>query len=499
MLSDLPLSISGRTYGDVEIDAAGFAQSPTGSDALSIGNLTIYQGDWNINLTTGGISIKGNIYVAPGATLGFVPAAANTLTLNGIAAQAITIDGTFNFDVNESLTIDNTAGVNLNINITMGAATTLTLTSGILKFDAPATTITLSAGTTLVGGSGTSYVDGKVKKFGNTDFKFPTGKTGFGYVPIEISTFVGGTAADEFTAEYIRGDAEALGPITAGPGLDHVSRCDYWTLNKGIATPTSLDVTGYWSPANTCTGTYIDNLGSLTIAHFDGAGWNSYAIPVLLGGGSTTTTGSITWPGVTAFSPFSLASTTFNNPLPVTVNYFNGTKQNGNHLLNWKVTCNSTPGVTMEMLRSTDGRNFADIYSINATALQCQQPFNYTDTYPAAGINYYRLKMTDANGKISYSTIVSLINADKGFDIMNIVPNPVVNGKFELKVIAAQKANIEIIITDMQGRVIQKQTVNTIAGFNTVPVNVANLAAGTYHLFGNTAEGRSGVLRFVVQ
>ena len=500
MLADLPISIDGRTYGDIEVNAAGFAQTSTGIDALSVGNLNIYLGDWTIDITSGNVNVTGNIYVATGASLGFVPATSNTLVLNGTAAQLITIDGSLNFGVNESLTIDNAAGVTLNSNITLGPGTTLNLNSGILKIEAPATMLTLSAGTTLVGGSNASYIDGKVKKIGNTDFTFPVGETGYGYVPIGIGTFVGGTVNDEFTAEYIRGDAATLGPITAGPGLNHVSACDYWTLDKGIATPVSADVTGYWSPNNTCGGAYINNLSTLTIAHFDGSGWNSYAVSPQLGVGSTTTTGSITWLSATEFSPFSLASTTFGqNPLPVTINYFNGAKQNGNHLLNWKVTCNSTPGVTMELLRSIDARNFSGINTIQATALQCQQPFSYNDVHPLPGVNYYRLKMTDAQGKVSYSSMVSLINADKGFDITGIAPNPVVNGTFELKLSTAQKMNMEIVITDMQGRLMQRQTINAIAGFNTIPVHVAKLAAGTYQVFGNTAEGRSKVLRFVIQ
>jgi len=44
-----------------------------------------------------------------------------------------------------------------------------------------------------------------------------------------------------------------------------------------------------------------------------------------------------------------------------------------------------------------------------------------------------------------------------------------------------------------------KQSANTIAGFNIIPVNVKQLAAGTYQLFGNTPDGRTKVLRFVVQ
>ncbi|MFZ1451491.1 MAG: T9SS type A sorting domain-containing protein, partial [Ferruginibacter sp.] len=181
------------------------------------------------------------------------------------------------------------------------------------------------------------------------------------------------------------------------------------------------------------------------------------------------------------------------------INYFNGTKSNGNHLLNWKVTCASTPSATIEMERSTDGRNYISIYSIFATAVRCQQPFNYTDNQPAKGINYYRLKMTDADGKITYSTIVTLINAVKGIDVMNIAPNPIVNGTFNVKISTAEKIPMELVITDMQGRVLQKQLVPLIAGFNQVPVNVRNLSAGTYQLFGYSADGRTRVLRFVIQ
>ena len=151
------------------------------------------------------------------------------------------------------------------------------------------------------------------------------------------------------------------------------------------------------------------------------------------------------------------------------------------------------------MERSTDGLNYSSIYSIFATAVRCQQPFNYTDAQPAKGVNYYRLKMTDAEGKVTYSSVVSLINATKGMEVMNIAPNPIVNGAFNLKISAAEKMQMEMVITDMQGRIMHKQAVSMFAGFNTIPVNVKNLAAGTYQLFGNTVDGRTKVLRFVVQ
>jgi hypothetical protein len=491
-------SFSGRTYANVEFAGTG-TSSMTGGSAVSIDNLTVTSGIVNIGMTgIPGHAIKGNISVAAGAELNFAPAAAGTMNLNGIVLQTISNLGIISSGVNQTLNVDNAAGVTLNAPVSISG--TLNFTTGIVK-TTQTNLLTMAAGSSVTGASNGSYVDGPVKKIGASTFTFPVGKTGFGYVPIGISNFVGGFATDEFIAEYRRGSARVLGPVNAGPGLDHVSGCDYWTLDRNVGAAV-VDITCFWSANNTCFGTYIDNLGSLTIAHFNTTTteWDTYAISPAITGGSTTAAGSITWTSVAAFSPFSLASTTFGqNPLPITINYFNGIKQNGNHLLNWKVTCTSTPFATIEMERSIDGRNYSSIYSIYATALRCQQPFDYTDASPAAGVNYYRLKMTDANGKITYSSTVSLLNASKGIDILSIAPNPIVGGKFDLRVSAAQKTQMDIIITDMQGRVMQKRTVSMIAGFNAIPVNVRQFATGTYQVYGTTADGRSKVLRFVVQ
>jgi hypothetical protein len=183
----------------------------------------------------------------------------------------------------------------------------------------------------------------------------------------------------------------------------------------------------------------------------------------------------------------------------VSVNYFTGIKQNSHHVLNWKLTCNSTPHVNIDMQRSTDGRNFNTVYHVYATALRCQQPFTYTDDQPATGVNYYRIKMIDADGKIWYSSMVSLIHAAKGMEIMPLTPNPVVSGSVNLKVSAAQKIQMQMEITDLQGRVVQKRFVNLFAGFNTIVINTARLPRGTYAVaLYNEAVGVK-VLRFVIQ
>ena len=458
----------------------------------------VLQGTSTSTATDGSASLNllGNINVS-GGTLQTGNSTAGLFSINyvGTGAQSINqTGGTISFTANQKDTINNTgSGLTLNTPVTH---------NGIIEFIAGVVHTTtpniLTFGTTasVTGASNASYVSGPVRKTGNTAFTFPVGKSN-GYVPLRVSNFAGLSApTDQFTAEYVRASGTALGTITA-PLITRVSSCEYWTLSATTGTPT-VDLTLYWNANNPCGGTYIDNLPDLEITHFDGTNWDNSSVGFSSKGG-TTAAGDITWPGVNTFSPFTLASTTGANPLPITINYFNGAKNNGNHLLNWKVTCISTPSATLEVERSTDGRNYSSIYSIFATAIRCQQPFDHIDNQPAKGVNYYRLKMTDVDGKVSYSTIVSLINGTKGIDVMNIAPNPIVNKNFTVKISAAEKTQVELVITDMQGRVLQKQTANMIGGFNTIPVSVNKLAAGTYHLFGNTTEGRTRVLRFVIQ
>lgn len=501
--SILTPSVSGRVYANYEVIAPSLSPiNASGASLLKMDNVTITNGSISFSMT-GGFDLKGNVSVAAGDTLRFAPTSAATLTFNGTTAQSISNAGTLTFGANQDVVINNAAGLTLNAPVTLSRI--LTFTSGLINTTTP-NLLTLNATALVTGVSNASFVNGPVSKIGNTLFTFPVGKTNCGptnsvngYAPLSISAPA--TITDQFTAEYVHSSGSALGAITA-VGLQKVSACDYWKLDKVSAGPNTIDVTLNWNDAvNNCTtaSPYVNNLPSLVVAHFDAVSskWNTYgATSTALG---TPASGTVVYPGVSVFSPFAIGSIDFNNPLPITINYFTGTRSNGNHLLNWKVTCVSVPSATIEMERSTDGRNYSSIYSIFATALRCQQPFNYTDAQPAKGTNYYRLKMTDADGKVTYSTVVPLINATKGIDVMTIAPNPVVNSAFNLQISSADKTQMELVITDMQGRIVRRQSVNLIAGFNTIPMNVKNLAAGTYQLFGYAADEKTRVLRFVIQ
>lgn len=198
------------------------------------------------------------------------------------------------------------------------------------------------------------------------------------------------------------------------------------------------------------------------------------------------------WNG--GFGTFNIAVT--GGALPVSIEYFTGTKQNGQNRLDWKVNCYNSATVTMTLQRSADGRNYSDLVTLTETAVRCQSPFNQNDANPVSGINYYRLKTADIDGRVTYSNVVVLLNQTKGFALVSLAPNPVAD-KAVLSITSAEKSIMEIVVTDVNGKQISKQRVSLIAGNNQVQLNLRNVAAGTYQVSGLTADGAVKTLRFV--
>jgi hypothetical protein len=495
-------SFSGRIYADLEINAAAFSQSPTGAGLLTIDNLTITLGILNINLTTAGVNIKGNISVAAGQSLTFFPGSASTLVLNGASAQSITNAGTLIFGANESVTLNNTAGLVLNNSITINGI--LTLTAGKITTGNNTLTISNTTAGAIVGADATKYVIATGTTGGLqrsvaasiNSYDFPIGSA-TDYKPATINFTTAPSVAGALTARF----------KTGYPGFPNAV-----VLTDGAITNiNAVSFQGSW---------FIDASGGLTggiyTSTFVGNGTTDvldYTKTVLLkrptAGGDWTldgtliaTTGSNTQPslsrtGMVGFSEFGLGGELL-VALPISLNYLNGYKQSGIHNLNWKVTCTNNATATMSIERSATGRNFTNITTITADALRCQQPFDYTDNNPLQGSNYYRLKMTDANGKVTYSAVIVLLNAATGFDIVGLSPN-LINSNAILNVTAAQKTKMDVVITDMAGRQVQKIAYNLIAGSNQFTINLANLVAGTYQITGYSTEGKSKTIRFTKQ
>ncbi len=176
-------------------------------------------------------------------------------------------------------------------------------------------------------------------------------------------------------------------------------------------------------------------------------------------------------------------------PVPVKLEYFSVNKKENTNQLNWKASC-SYGNATFVIERSDDGIHFKAIGNINATALRCQLPFNFTDNNPVAGKNYYRLKITDADGKSFYSKTLVVGNNKAGLEITAIA-----NNKIYLNTNKQQTITMKVIAADGKEMVNEKQ--NVIAGNNNISLQMKNVAKGIYSLIVYTNEGETITKRFI--
>ena len=187
-------------------------------------------------------------------------------------------------------------------------------------------------------------------------------------------------------------------------------------------------------------------------------------------------------------------------PTPVTIEYIHGVRSGRTHNLSWKVDAINTPQVTMSLERSTDNRTFTSIYSTTVSAARCQQPFSYPDGTPSLGVNYYRLLITDADGKKSYSSIVSLLNQSSGFQIINVTPNPATNGVAQLNIASALSDQMQVAVYDMTGKRVLSQNQAVVSGSNQITLNVSTLASGQYQIrVTASTDGSSQTVKLIKQ
>ncbi len=163
--------------------------------------------------------------------------------------------------------------------------------------------------------------------------------------------------------------------------------------------------------------------------------------------------------------------------LPVTWLYVKAQVLNNNSLVEWS-TANELNSKLYEVEWSTDGNSFAKIGSVNAAGnTSSNSIYDFTHSNPASGINYYRIKQIDNDGRFKYSVVVKLIyeNANS-FSKISIYPNPASNF---ITVKLPENEKVLLQIFDAQGKQVMTQNVANQAS---VKLDVTLLAKGNYVL-----------------
>ena len=426
------------------------ASSAQTINALDYYNLKISgsRGSNNVTLASSGtISISGSFTVPATFSSGNYVVTGSTVHFNSGSSQDIPAFTFNNLSVSGGAKIA-TGVINVNTGLTLNSTTLTTTASNLL---------TILDNATVSGASFTAYVNGPVKKTGNDAFTFPVGKTGTGYMPIGISA--PSSVTDAFTAEYKRSSATSLGSVTA-PGLVRVSNCDYWDLDR-VNGSSSVNVTLSWNGFTNCNiAAYINDLSSLTVAHFNGTSWDTHGSAGYTGSASS---GTITRNGVSVFSPFSLGSTDdFSNPLSVKFSSVTAALQNAGARISW--TNESEMEINHYIIeRSGNGSNFIAEGQVAASKNSgTDASYQWLDARPLTGVSFYRIKAVANNGGFAYSKIVKVEAVARPH--IQVYPNPVISNNVYLKSPGLKQGTYQLRIFDIRGKQIFQSVISHPGG-----------------------------------
>ena len=365
----------------------------------------------------------------------------------------------------------------------------LNLTSG--KLISTASNLLSLTSTSSVGNvSDSSFVDGPMKKTGNTAFVFPAGKTGVGYQAIAISAPTNVT--DAFTAEYIRASPHNVFGTAHTAPLLNLDSCEYWQLDRTIGT-SAVDVTIYGNANSGCGGSTGSNfftgngtiLSNLIVAHWNSTlqSWENATA------GATTVTGTtsaltVKAPSVNSFSPF-IFGAVGNNPLPVKLISFKAKAIGRVINLTW-VTASEINNDYFDIERSNDGLHFIKIGQIKGNGTTSNtSSYGYNDVLELEEntmIYYYRLKQVDYSGDYEYS-MIRWVNIGLAFQpiIETVKPNPF-NDILTVTYAYSEKGKATLEVVNLEGLLVFRKEASSVKGYNQFQVNTESLSKGVYYI-----------------
>lgn len=446
----------------------------------------------SLNTTVGNggrIFIKGNINNMGTITSMGLPGTVNELLIAGSTAQSFSNTGIFSGS-QLLFIMQNPSGLDLLTPLTFPG--NAVFTNGKIRTNA-SSILSMIDNAVYSGGSVNSFVDGPMRKIGDDDFIFPVGKGGI-YAPVGIKSVSGQQLSDIFTAEYKRANPQGIFGANFQPGINHISYVEYWTLdcNNGSAIKNLLLDVHATSFCKVLTNTFV--------TRFNGSLWTPEGGiitngPIISGAyqiGTLMTANQISGFNSTAFTLATDLSTSM-NPLPIGLASFDARKLSlTTSILTWKLESICPADTEFELQRAGANNVFHTIGAINAKLLDVF--YDYTDNDLQRGINYYRLKIKEGRGKLTYSQVIVVMNERDELSLFSVFPS---EDKLCVSIRALKNQQLYLLITDMQGRLVQRSHHSVVAGTNIVQVSLIKLPAGIYQVWGIGRDGRTNVLGFL--
>lgn len=309
--------------------------------------------------------------------------------------------------------------------------------------------------------------------------QFPVG-TLASYNPVSILNTSGAT--DSITV------AVDAAPIISTNSNRHLNVT--WNLTEKNAGSNNYSLTFFWNAGNegslfsrSACGIVRSN-GSNSITYATGSAGATTVLPNFYSRTATSITG---------LSPWSVTSDA--GILPIELLAFDALALGKSVKLSWEVSKSSNPS-QFEIERSTSSTDFKTIISAKATSATSYLIVDASIN--EEGVYFYRLKMLDKDGKISFSQIRKVSVGNSKFSIDELYPQPVKSGFVNIRINSKVEGDIKYSITDVAGRIITQSYSVVKKGVNVLTLNTSNLVSGNYFISFFSKNEKSNTVPLII-
>lgn len=179
-------------------------------------------------------------------------------------------------------------------------------------------------------------------------------------------------------------------------------------------------------------------------------------------------------------------------PVPVNLLSFRGKKVNTGVFLEWK-TAWELHNAYFILERSANGTDYLPLVNMPGTGnSSTTATYSYVDRNPGTGLNYYRLRQVDQDGKSAYSSVI-LVRYESGNEELLVYPNPA-HDKLVLEFANDLLGQLMLKIIDLKGNLVLSKSVKVSS--RQLNMNISELPAGVYFIE-TAVNGRVFTNKFV--
>lgn len=179
-----------------------------------------------------------------------------------------------------------------------------------------------------------------------------------------------------------------------------------------------------------------------------------------------TTNGGSTWASEPTPSPGAS-----NTPLPVTLLFFDATVSQNHVKLSWS-TASEVNNHYFTIERSQNAIDFSPILSVDGAGNSAERlSYSALDPDPLPGRSYYRLKQTDFDGTTETFRMVPVVANTSTANDLVLYPQPAsLDSPVNVRFSSPAETEVELVITSVNGQVINEWVTPTQEGLNEIQV-----------------------------